>query len=204
MYGSAMRDDQLQLIFYIGLLVLVGSTVITRFRGNIGSGVRAAIVWAAIFFGLLGLYAYRDAFSDLWTRMRADLMPSEPVSRLAGAVVYQPNMDGDFTVNARINGVEMTMILDTGASLVSLRQEDARRLGIDPDSLVYDRVMYTANGTAPGAFISLKEIDVGGIVRRDVGAVVMRGDLGQPLLGMSFLTKLTSFEVTPKTLTLRD
>lgn len=197
-------DDQLQLVYYIALLVLVGSAVLVRFRGNVSAGIRAAVIWAAIIFGLLGLYAYRDVFSDLWTRMRADLMPAEPVSRMAGAVVYQPNMRGDFAVNAKVNGVEMQMIVDTGASLIALRQEDARRLGINPDSLVYDRVMQTANGSAPGAFVTLDEVDVGGIVRRDVGAVVMRGDLGQPLLGMSFLTKISSFQMTPTSLTLHD
>lgn len=198
------RDDQLQLIYLIGVLVLIGSAALFRFRGNLSGGVRAAVIWGAIFFALLGLYAYRDVFTDLWTRMRADLNPSEPVSRTAAAAVYQPNARGDFAINVRVNGVAIPMILDTGASFIALRREDARALGIDPDSLVYDRVMYTANGTAPGAFLSLKEVEVGGIVRRDVGAVVMRGELGRPLLGMSFLAKLTSFEVTPNSLTLRD
>ena len=53
----------------------------------------------------------------------------------------------------------------------------------------------TANGPAKAASARIASIDIGGVVVRDVDALVMPDKvLSQNLLGMAFLSKLKRFE----------
>jgi aspartyl protease family protein len=63
----------------------------------------------------------------------------------------------------------------------------------------------TANGTVKAAQVRLREVQIGRIAVRDVEAVVMPpGRLAGSLLGMSFLKRLASFNVSGGTLVLRQ
>jgi aspartyl protease family protein len=88
------------------------------------------------------------------------------------------------------------MMVDTGATSVALTEEDAHRVGIDPPSRDFKLRLSTANGMVLVAPIMLPEVAVGDIVMRDVRAVVVPEDkLEISLLGMSFLSRLSHFEV---------
>ncbi len=96
------------------------------------------------------------------------------------------------------------MLVDTGASTVVLRPEDARRLRIDVDNLRYLVPVHTANGTTYAASVRLQSLSVGKISMKDVDALVAKqGTLRDNLLGMSFLNRLTSYEFSGEFLTLR-
>jgi len=112
--------------------------------------------------------------------------------------------DRQFHVKAMVGGVPVYFLVDTGASDVLLSQADARRLGIDTGSLSYSQLYRTASGTARGAPITLPEIDIGTIRVTDVNASVSEGDTDGSLLGMSFLGRLSGYEVNGDTLTLRQ
>jgi aspartyl protease family protein len=89
------------------------------------------------------------------------------------------------------------MIVDTGANVVSLSQEDAIRLGIRPAASEFKLKISTANGIAYAAPFMLPEIVVGDIEMRNVQAIVMpQGALQVSLLGMSFLSRLSHYEVS--------
>ena len=87
---------------------------------------------------------------------------------------------------------------------VLLSQADARRVGIDPWSLSYTQLFRTASGTARGAAVTLPEIVVGMIRVTDVNASVSEGPMDGSLLGMSFLDRLSGYDVNGDTLTLRQ
>lgn len=90
----------------------------------------------------------------------------------------------------------MRTLVDTGASAVALTAEDARALNLDPAPSAYSIVVQTANGLGRAAPVRLPQIRVGSIVIYDVDAVVMpRGALSTTLLGMTFLKRLSSFQV---------
>ena len=110
--------------------------------------------------------------------------------------------DGQFHVEALIGYATVRFVLDTGASDVILSPEDARRVGIEPGSLNYTRIYQTASGTAMAAPVTLPSMEIGPIRLHDVDASVMRSAGGPSLLGMSFLKRLTSFQVDGPTLTL--
>jgi clan AA aspartic protease (TIGR02281 family) len=86
-----------------------------------------------------------------------------------------------------INGTPVRMLADTGATLVALSAEDARKVGIDPQSLQFTGQAHTANGPRPAAPITLSEITIEGTVLRNVRASCCV--TGESLLGMSALER---------------
>jgi aspartyl protease family protein len=120
------------------------------------------------------------------------------------AVRVRRGWDGHFTAQVAVKGREIDMIVDTGASALVLRAEDARRAGIDLSGISYNVPVQTANGRAYAARLRLNEVAVGPVVRRNVEALVTRpGSLSKSLLGMSFLSRLRSYEFSGDVLTLR-
>jgi clan AA aspartic protease (TIGR02281 family) len=98
------------------------------------------------------------------------------------------NENGHYYPHVTINGMVVRMMVDTGASLVSLSAADARRVGIDPQSLQFTGVAHTANGTVRTAPITLREIAIEGMVLHNVRASCCV--TGEALLGMSALERL--------------
>ncbi len=118
-------------------------------------------------------------------------------------VTLDANPFGHFTVSADINGMPVELMTDTGATYVALSFETVLSLGFLPEDLHFTSQSDTANGIAMVAPIILDEIRIGGIVVRDVHAVVTEpGKLNQNLLGMSFINRLSRFEVARRKLTM--
>ncbi len=87
-------------------------------------------------------------------------------------------------------------MVDTGATTVAINEETARWLGIRPRQADYRLPISTANGMIRAAPVVLRSVTVSGIQVRDVEAVVVRGDvLRVNLLGMSFFSRLSRFEI---------
>jgi len=116
-------------------------------------------------------------------------------------LVYQAGPDGHFVVPGSANGAPIRFLVDTGATLVMLTPSDARAAGIDPSTLTFNAAMRTANGTVPAATTVLREVRVGGISIGDVRAAIIP-KAPQSVLGMSFLSRLKSFEMRQDRLTL--
>lgn len=113
--------------------------------------------------------------------------------------------NGHFVAEPRINGVAMRMLVDTGASLVVLNEDDAARAGIRPFPSDYRHPLSTANGVTLGARSILREVRLGRIVVRDVDAVILKREALATggLLGMSFLSRLGGFETTADIMVLK-
>lgn len=121
---------------------------------------------------------------------------SEP-ARSAGPRSYTISRDGrgHFQVDARVDGRRMAFMVDTGASTVALTTSEAARLGLRPRHGDFTVNVRTANGTVRAAPVTLNMVEVGGLIVRDVRALVVQGEaLSENLLGLSFLTKLRRFE----------
>ena len=127
--------------------------------------------------------------------------PSSVAAPYSVTVAADPS--GHFVVESTIDGIRVRMLVDTGASFVALAEADARRIGIDPSKLDYRARASTANGVVSVAPVVLKEIVVGDISVRGVQAAVFpEGKLQVSLLGMSFLSKISKFELDRGRLTL--
>jgi aspartyl protease family protein len=127
-----------------------------------------------------------------------------PVSTLHDTV-STTRSNGHFFFKTEVNGVAIPMMFDTGATWVSLRAEDAAKVGINPASLSYTVHTSTANGVAEAAPVLLKELKVGGITRKNVPAIVARPGalVGISVLGQSFMSTMAGFSTEGDKLTLR-
>lgn len=112
--------------------------------------------------------------------------------------------DGHYWATARVNGVTVKFLVDTGASLVSLNQRDARRIGLDLDNLQRNVNVSTASGRTKGSGAIIDEISIDGVELEDVTAVVIDDGLEYSLLGMSFLNRLDSWAVTPNAIIIHE
>jgi aspartyl protease family protein len=98
---------------------------------------------------------------------------------------------GHFTVEARVDGRRLQFMVDTGASIIALRESAAARLGIHPMPRDYNVQVQTANGVGRAALVQLNTVEIDGIVVRDVRALVTPDNaLSENLLGMSFLSRV--------------
>jgi aspartyl protease family protein len=120
------------------------------------------------------------------------------------AVQITRGQAGEFALQARINGVNAAMVIDTGATSVVLTYETAKAAGLPLELLEYDVDLETASGHTKAARLTLDRLAVGKLVERSVPALVVpHGQMKTNLLGMSFLDRLESFEVRPDSLMLR-
>ena len=95
---------------------------------------------------------------------------------------------GHFFTQGQINGRAVNLVVDTGATSVSIGVEDAQRLGLNYKAGQPVR-MSTANGITNGWHIKLNSMRVGDVNVYDVDAVVTSGSMPFVLLGNSFLTR---------------
>jgi len=125
------------------------------------------------------------------------------VEQPSGSVTLKANALGHFSVTADINGMPVEMMADTGATYVALTFKTALSLGLQPSELPFTKQTETANGVTAVAPVVLDEVRIGKIVVRRVEAVVTApGRLRQNLLGMSFINRLSRFEMSGQRLTL--
>ena len=102
---------------------------------------------------------------------------------------------GHFQTDARIDGQRIDFMVDTGASVVALNERSAARFGLRPSRSEYNATVTTANGTLKAARARIAMMDVGGLIVRDVEAMVLPDEaLSENLLGLSFLSRLKRFE----------
>ena len=136
--------------------------------------------------------------------MMAVLIPGTPIDTDLKEVTVFRRPDGQFVVNGAVNGKRASFVLDTGASSVVIRSEDAAKMKIPIRTLTYDVEVSTANGRTLAADITVPKLSIGALAQDNVRALVARpGALHENLLGMSFLNGLASFTVTNDRLVLR-
>ncbi len=141
-----------------------------------------------------GLFRSRETPAPIQAGAR--VQPTPAPAGGWGVVELSADRAGQFNADVEIKGVRLRTLVDTGASAVALTAEDARALNLDPAPSAYSIVVQTANGLGRAAPVRLPQIRVGSIVIYDVDAVVMpRGALSTTLLGMTFLKRLSSFQV---------
>ncbi len=133
-----------------------------------------------------GFFGKRGDTAAMLQAASAAPTPAAPSS--ARSVTLRRDNRGHFQVEGRVDGRRLDFMVDTGASVIALRERDAAKLGIHPAQRDYTAKISTANGIVRAARVELNRVEIGGLTVRDVTAVVLPDEaLGQNLLGMSFL-----------------
>jgi aspartyl protease family protein len=194
--------DFSRLATLLAILVFVGVGVIVRSM-RASEVVQAILFWTMAIVVLVGLYGFRDELGIVGGRIVGALVPGTPIAgRLSGetdpnSVVILRNGGGHFGVRAEVDNEPMSLLVDTGATFVTLTPDDAAEIGIDPSTLDFVVPIQTANGTIRAASIRLERIAIGPIERENIPALVApRGALDESLLGLSFLDKLGGYSIS--------
>jgi aspartyl protease family protein len=128
-----------------------------------------------------------------------------PALRLMAMTELEAVNGGHFVTKADINGRDIIVLVDTGATAVALSWEDAQNVGLKPKSLKFDVSVSTANGVAKAARVKLKHVMIDNVKVRDVdGLVLQEGAMKGTLLGMSYLGRLRSFSMSGGRLVLKN
>jgi aspartyl protease family protein len=131
--------------------------------------------------------------NTLSVRNPAPVEASAPAGIRSISITRDPR--GHFQTEGRIDGQRIDFMVDTGASVVALNEKSAARFGFRPSRSDYNASVSTANGTIKAARTRLAMVELGGLVVRDVDAMVLPDEaLSENLLGLSFLSKLKRFE----------
>ena len=111
------------------------------------------------------------------------------------SVVIAPSRGGHFRVEGRVDGRRIEFMVDTGASVIALKPEDAAMLGIHPVPSDYVAAVKTANGVIRVAPVELNTVEIEDLEVHNVAAIVLpAGVAPENLLGLSFLRRLRRFE----------
>ena len=162
--------------------------------------MRNLMIFAAILIGL-GTFMAQVADKMAPAAASASAAPRQPASAETVAQASSRSLSiprdarGHFRTDGRIDGQRVDFMVDTGASMVALNEKSAARFGLRPARGDYNATVSTANGTIKAARTRIAMIDLGGIVVRDVDAMVLPDTaLSENLLGLSFLSKLKRYE----------
>ena len=103
-------------------------------------------------------------------------------------IVLNAGQGGHFMANGRINGQQIQMMVDTGATAVSMSEADARRLNVSyKDSPM--TVSSTANGPVKTWITKLSSVRIGDVEVHNVDATIVPAFMPYVLLGNSFLNR---------------
>ncbi len=107
-----------------------------------------------------------------------------------GATELRRASDGHFYAGVSLSGRPVTMLVDTGASVVALTGADARAAGLHWNTAELAVVAQGASGPIRGVALKLERVTLGGHEARNVEAIIVPEGLPISLLGQSFLTTI--------------
>jgi aspartyl protease family protein len=161
--------------------------------------MRNLMIFCAV---LVAIGSYMAQMADKWTPAPASAKAAPPKAQAATvaqagirSLSIPRDARGHFQTDGRIDGQRIEFMVDTGASVVALNEKSAASFGLRPSRGDYNATVSTANGTIKAARTRIAMIDLGGLIVRDVDAMVLPDEaLSENLLGLSFLSKLKRFE----------
>jgi aspartyl protease family protein len=125
----------------------------------------------------------------------AAMQPTTTGLAASRSVTIARDRRGHFQTEGRVDGRRIGFMVDTGASVIALNESSAAQVGIRPLRSDFTATVNTANGTLKAARTRLASVEIGGVVVRDVEAMVLPdAALSENLLGLSFLSKLRRYE----------
>ena len=153
--------------------------------------------------GMMCLVAVFVAPSTSRAPVAVAVASAKPVTKgETEALMLRRDSSGQFRLEASVNSVPVEFLVDTGADIVALTEEEAANLGLDVVEGDFQPVMQTASGVGYGAKVRLDEVEVAGERLHDVEAVVVKG-LTVNLLGQSALRKLGSVQLKGDSMIIR-
>lgn len=194
-------DQALSFVYLVGVLILVVSALMVR-RIPIGQGLKMFAGWVLIFLAAFVAFTLKDDFAALGKRVVAEGRGQGQVVAVGSELRIRKAMDGHFWVNGELNGHEVRFLVDSGATVTSISSETARLADIAPTGGL-PAMVQTANGVVRVERARAERLKVGTIERRDLAVHVSEAFGPMNVLGMNFLSSLSSWGVEGQWLVLR-
>lgn len=194
-----MNPDLAPNALYLLLLIMLVASSLVGMRLSASKAAKMILAWVAIFAAGYALFSFRGEFGALGARLQGEAAGTSTVADGSVMRVGQRD-DGHFWVDAKVNGVDVRFLVDSGATITTVSQAVATRAGIETGMRA--DIVRTANGTIsmPRGRASL--LEVGPIKRSDM-ALSVHPDADLNVLGMNFLSSLSGWGVEGDTLVLR-
>jgi aspartyl protease family protein len=194
-------DQAIHALYLVGVLILVGSALAVR-RIPIAQGLKMFVGWVLIFGAAFIVFTLKDEFLALGNRLMLETRGG--VEQTApGEIRIRQASDGHFWVTAEVNGEPVRFLIDSGATTTSLSRETAQRVGITASGGLQAMVR-TANGVVMVDRGRAQSIEVGPIRRNDVAVHISDAFGDMNVIGMNFLSTLSSWSVEGRSLVLRS
>jgi aspartyl protease family protein len=184
------NDIHLGSLYVLMAIMLIAGSLIGR-RGGFGAALTMAVAWLMIFGAGFVVFTFRDDLGYVAQRLKSEATGA-PVS--VGQQVRIPMaIDGHFWVEARVNGVPVRFLIDSGATMTTVGLTTAAQTGlrIDPDR---EQLVRTGNGLIKVALGRADTIDVEGVSRERLTVYVANND-DINVLGMNWLSSLKRWGV---------
>ena len=164
------------------------------------TSIGKSFIWIAWVFGLgLLVFVFQDVLDEQYNPNQEPQISLR--SNGQAEVTLQQNRQGHYVTNGAINGAEVTFLLDTGATQVSIPAHIAEQLSLKAGS---KQRVQTANGSITVYQTKINELRIGNIYLYNVAAHINPSmDSDEILLGMSAL-KRVEFRQIGKKLILRE
>ncbi len=181
--------DPALLIYLLILLIGIGSFIFGDFRNRMTQNIRNAAIWVLIFFGAVVAFSFKDT-------IEGQLFPRTAIQQVGEDIILTRAGDGHFYATLGVNGADITFVVDTGATNVVLSKDDALRAGFDLSALNYLGRARTANGMVRTANVKLETVSFGDRTDHNLPASVNEGQLETSLLGMAYLSRFTTIQIS--------
>ncbi len=188
------EDQNLNLIFAIGALVLVGSALFSR-RIGLGEMVRSALAWVAIFAVFIVAFTYKDELMGVWYRVAGELTGTSQQTIVGSTLRIKQSADGHFWVNASVNGSPVLFLVDSGATTTAMNLKTARATGVEIDEDGFPSFVSTANGEVEVRRGRIQSLDLDLMATTDFPVIVAEEFGDTNVLGMNFLSAMKSWRV---------
>ncbi len=167
----------------------------TVLRNIAAWAIIGAIVYTAVLF--------RAELAVVWDRARADFGggPAPTVSGGTTQIAMQP--DGHFWVDATVGTATIRCLIDSGATTTTISASSAEALGLTVDRSGHPLVVMTANGPVNVWPAQIPSITVGNVTVAPLSVLVSDVAGAENLLGMNWLSRLKSWQVDDRVMTVR-
>ncbi|WP_267386584.1 TIGR02281 family clan AA aspartic protease [Sphingomonas sp. GC_Shp_3] len=184
-------------LYALGAAVLLSLLFRVPYVGRILRALFSVTLLALCLFMVLQQAPYEPGLARISSRLGLD------TQTVAGREVRVPMaLDGHFWATAAINGVPRRMLIDSGATVTALSSETADLASVAQNTGLMPVMMQTANGIIRAETGTINHLSLGGIRARGLKVVISPALGHTDILGMNFLSRLSSWRVEGRTLIL--
>lgn len=183
---TAMEYGNLAYLVLLG--AVIGFWFFVQNRQSLNRTLQQGAIWGLIFLGVI-------AAVGLWGDIRQTVQPQQLVMAEAGRIEVPRGPDGHYYLTLEINDAPVRFVVDTGATGMVLTQQDAERIGLTDEDMIFFSEAMTANGPVRTAPVRLEDVALGPFHDSDVRAFVNESEMSKSLLGMEYLNRFARLEI---------